>query len=80
MRNLSKNTSPVLIKRWGMIDTINACLLIISVLFLFDFKNQPALSYILVIAFSIWIISLIGKNIYLSKRNKDKPKDTIDKQ
>nr|WP_279390825.1 hypothetical protein [Mammaliicoccus sciuri] len=77
---MSKNTSPVLIKRWGMIDTINACLLIISVLFLFDFKNQPALSYILVIAFSIWIISLIGKNIYLSKRNKDKPKDTIDKQ
>ncbi|MDT0754529.1 hypothetical protein [Mammaliicoccus sciuri] len=80
MRNLSKNTSPVLIKRWGIIDTINACLLIISVLFLFDFKNQPALSYILVIAFSIWFISLIGKNIYLSKRNKDNPKDTIDKQ
>lgn len=77
---MSKNTSPVLIKRWGMIDTINACLLIISVLFLFGFKNQPALSYILVIAFSIWFISLIGKNIYLSKRNKDNPKDTIDKQ
>ncbi|PTI30635.1 hypothetical protein BU072_02775 [Mammaliicoccus vitulinus] len=71
---MSKNTTPILIKRWGMIDTINACLLIISILFLFDFKNQPALSYILIIAFTIWFISLVGKNIYLSKNRNDKEK------
>ncbi|WP_319024773.1 hypothetical protein [Mammaliicoccus lentus] len=70
MLYLSKNVTPTLIKRWGMIDTINACLLIISILFLFDFKNQPALSYILIIAFSIWVISLVGKNIYLSQTKK----------
>ncbi|GGI03370.1 MAG TPA: hypothetical protein DCO67_00615 [Staphylococcus sp.] len=75
---MSKNTTPILIKRWGMIDTINACLLIISILFLFDFKNQPALSYILIIAFTIWFISLVGKNIYLSKNRNDK--ETINKK
>ncbi|MGK9044437.1 hypothetical protein KXR93_05885 [Mammaliicoccus vitulinus] len=75
---MSKNTTPILIKRWGMIDTINACLLIISILFLFDFKNQPALSYILIIAFTIWFISLVGKNIYLSKNRNDK--ETIHKK
>ncbi|MFC7085922.1 hypothetical protein [Mammaliicoccus vitulinus] len=78
MQDLSKNTTPILIKRWGMIDTINACLLIISILFLFDFKNQPALSYILIIAFTIWFISLVGKNIYLSKNRNDK--ETINKK
>lgn len=75
---MSKDTTPILIKRWGMIDTINACLLIISILFLFDFKNQPALSFILIIAFSIWFISLVGKNIYLSKNRKNE--DTINKK
>ncbi|MBO3076339.1 hypothetical protein J5E42_02310 [Mammaliicoccus vitulinus] len=75
---MSKNTTPILIKRWGMIDTINACLLIISILFLFDFKNQPALSYILIIAFTIWFISLVGKNIYLSKNRNNK--ETINKK
>ncbi|WP_323703056.1 hypothetical protein [Mammaliicoccus sp. Dog046] len=68
---MSKKPTPILIKRWGAIDTINACLFIISILFLFDFKKQPALSYILIVAFSIWIISLIGKNIYLSKTKKE---------
>lgn len=71
---MNKENTPVLIKRWGMIDTINACLLIISILFLFDFKNQAALSYVLTITFSIWFISLIGKNIYLSKTKQNKEK------
>ncbi|MEB6202549.1 MULTISPECIES: hypothetical protein [Mammaliicoccus] len=75
---LSKDAKPTLIKRWGMIDTINACLLIISILFLFDFTNQPALSFILIIAFSIWFVSLVGKNIYLSKNRKNE--DTINKK
>ncbi|WP_229726463.1 hypothetical protein [Mammaliicoccus stepanovicii] len=76
---LTKSATPILIKRWGMIDTINACLLIISILFLFDFKNQPALSYILIVAFFIWLISLVGKNIYLSKTNKNKSTDNKNK-
>ncbi|HCN60269.1 Uncharacterised protein [Mammaliicoccus fleurettii] len=75
---MSKDAKPTLIKRWGMIDTINACLLIISILFLFDFTNQPALSFILIIAFSIWFVSLVGKNIYLSKNRKNE--DTINKK
>ncbi|MBO3063299.1 hypothetical protein [Mammaliicoccus sp. H-M34] len=75
---MSKDAKPTLIKRWGMIDTINACLLIISILFLFDFTNQPALSFILIIAFSIWFVSLVGKNIYLSKNHKNE--DTINKK
>ncbi|TDM03666.1 hypothetical protein [Macrococcus carouselicus] len=59
------------VKRWSMLDTINACLLITVCLFIIDFQNNATLSWIIIIAFGIWILTVIARNIYLSKfRNK----------
>jgi len=62
---------PLPVKRWSMLDTINTCLLIAVCLFVIDFQKNAVLSWVIIIAFGIWILTVIARNIYLSNlRNK----------
>ncbi|GGB00343.1 hypothetical protein ERX37_08280 [Macrococcus hajekii] len=58
------------VKRWSMLDTINTCLLIVVCLFVIDFQKNATLSWVIIIAFAIWIMTVIVRNLYLSKNRK----------
>lgn len=57
-------------KRWSFLDTINSCLFIYVLLFVVDFKHQFGFSLIIVLVFAVWIITVIARNIYLNKKQK----------
>lgn len=59
------------IKRWNFIDTVNLALLIVVVLFLIDFKNNAALTWVLIAVFIFWLITVILRNIFISRIEKD---------
>lgn len=59
------------LKRWTILDTLNASLLIVSILFLTDFKEQPVISWLLIGVFTLWAIFLIFRNIVISKAQND---------
>ncbi|UBH09152.1 hypothetical protein [Macrococcus armenti] len=61
-------------KRWTFIDTINLCLFIYVILFVIDFKNHSGLSFIIIAAFLIWVITVISKNIIITKNQKEQNK------
>lgn len=58
------------LKRWTFIDTINTCILIYVILFFKDINKNPTVTIVIFIAFTIWLITVIVKNIIISKQNK----------
>ncbi|MCG7331622.1 hypothetical protein [Salinicoccus roseus] len=63
------NNKPL--KRWTFLDTINAALLIVVLLFMLDFENNRAVSIILLAVFAFWITTVILRNVFISKIEKD---------
>lgn len=63
------NNKPL--KRWTFLDTINASLLIIVLLFMLDFENNATVTIILLAVFAFWIVTVILRNIFISKIEKD---------
>ncbi len=59
------------LKRWTFLDTINAALLIVVVLFMLDFQNNATVSWILLAVFAFWIVTVILRNVFISKVMKD---------
>ncbi|KAA1042441.1 hypothetical protein [Macrococcus equipercicus] len=64
------NRSPLPVKRWGVLDTINLCLMIFVCLFVVDFQHNPLISWLVIAAFGIWALTVLARNIYLSKYHK----------
>lgn len=59
------------LKRWTFLDTINAALLIVVVLFMLDFQNNATVSWILLAVFAFWIVTVIVRNVFITKVQKD---------
>lgn len=59
------------LKRWTFLDTINAALLIIVVLFMLDFQNNATVSWVLLAVFAFWIVTVIVRNVFISKVMND---------
>lgn len=67
---LPKQQLPV--KRWSFLDTINLCLMIVVCLFIIDFKHNALLSWVVILAFAVWLVTVIVRNIYLSKNKSQR--------
>lgn len=80
------------LKRWSFLDTLNASLLIVSILFLIDFEEQAIISWLLIGVFTLWAVFLIFRNVVITKAKNDpnhpmhstliqdeKPKDNLKK-
>lgn len=65
------NNNKFPLKRWTLIDTLNVCVLIYVILFFKDINKNPTLTIIIFIAIAIWLITVIVKNILISKQNKN---------
>lgn len=63
------------LKRWTFLDSINAALLIIVLLFMLDFENNATVSWILLAVFAFWITTVILRNVFITKvkNNPDHP-------
>lgn len=59
------------LRRWTFLDTINASLLIVSILFLINFQEQPVISWLLIAVFAMWAIFLIFRNVVISRAQND---------
>lgn len=59
------------IKRWSFIDSINLALFLVVILFFIDFENNAMLTWILLGVFLFWFITVIFRNIFISKIEKD---------
>ena len=59
------------LKRWTILDTLNASLLIVSILFLINFKEQPVISWLLIAVFTMWAGFLIFRNVVITKAQND---------
>ena len=59
------------LKRWTTLDTLNASLLIVSILFLINFEEQPLISWLLIAVFTMWAGFLIFRNVVISKAQND---------
>ena len=59
------------LKRWTFLDTINAALLIVVVLFMLDFQNNATVSWILLAVFAFWAVTVILRNVFITKVMKD---------
>ncbi len=59
------------LKRWNILDTINATLLIVVILYFIDFKNNATVSWIFVIVFAFWAITLIARNVMITRMKND---------
>ncbi|TDM12619.1 hypothetical protein [Macrococcus lamae] len=64
------NTPPLPVKRWSFLDTINLCLMIFVCLFVIDFTKNPMISWLVIVAFGIWILTVIARNLYISRHQK----------
>ena len=65
------NRTQLPVKRWSFLDTINLCLMIFVILFVIDFNNNAMISWLVITAFGIWILTVIARHVYIS-RNHDK--------
>lgn len=63
------------IKRWNFLDTVNLALFLVVILFFLDFNNNATVSYLLLGVFALWIVTLIFRNIFINKieKNPDHP-------
>ena len=59
------------LKRWTFLDSLNAVLFIVVVLFFLDFDNNNLMSWILLAVFAFWLITVILRNVMISKIEKD---------
>ncbi|CDZ99055.1 hypothetical protein BN1048_00174 [Jeotgalicoccus saudimassiliensis] len=59
------------LKRWTFLDSVNAILFIVVLLFLLDFQNEGLMSWILLAVFAFWLITVVIRNIMISKIVKD---------
>lgn len=59
------------LKRWTFLDSINAILFIVVVLFFLDFQNNSTMSFILLAVFAFWLLTVILRNVMISKVEKD---------
>ncbi len=59
------------LRRWTFLDTINASLLIVSILFLINFEEQALISWLLIAVFTMWAIFLIFRNVVITRAQKD---------
>ena len=67
----SKDNPTIPFKRWSVIDTINLTVLLLVALFLKDdIVQEPIMMWVLIIAFLLWIGSVIFRNYYISKLNE----------
>ncbi|WP_414044763.1 hypothetical protein ACMGE7_02915 [Macrococcus equi] len=64
------NNNKFPLKRWTFIDTLNTCVLIYVLLFFKDINKNPMLTIIIFIAIAIWVITVIVKNVIISKQDK----------
>ena len=68
----SKDNPTIPFKRWSIIDTINLTVLLLVALFLKDdIVQEPIMMWVLIIAFLLWIGSVIFRNYYISKLNEN---------
>lgn len=65
------NNNKFPLKRWTFIDTLNTCVLIYVLLFFKDINKNPTLTIVIFIAIAIWILTVIAKNIIISKQDKN---------
>lgn len=73
------NLVPKELKRWTILDTINATLLIIVFLFFLDFQNNALVSWIFVVVFAFWIVTVISRNIVISQIKEGKMENPYEK-
>ena len=67
----SKDNPTIPFKRWSITDTINLTVLLLVALFLKDdIVQEPIMMWVLIIAFLLWIGSVIFRNYYISKLNE----------
>lgn len=59
------------LKRWTFLDSLNAVLFIVVVLFFLDFDNNNLMSWILLAVFAFWLVTVILRNVMISKIEKD---------
>lgn len=59
------------LKRWTFLDSLNAILFIVVVLFFLDFENNNLMSWILLAVFLFWIVTVVLRNVMISKIEKD---------
>ncbi|HBV23812.1 MAG TPA: hypothetical protein DEB42_08530 [Jeotgalicoccus sp.] len=59
------------LKRWTFLDSLNAILFIVVVLFFLDFDNNNLMSWILLAVFAFWLVTVILRNVMISKIEKD---------
>lgn len=59
------------LKRWTFLDTLNGILFVVVVLFFLDFQNNSTMSWILLAVFLFWLITVILRNVMISKIEKD---------
>src|SRR5699024_373788 len=59
------------LKRWTFLDTLNAILFVVVVLFFLDFQNNSTMSWILLAVFLFWLITVILRYVMISKIEKD---------
>lgn len=59
------------LKRWTFLDSLNAIMFIVVVLFFLDFDNNNLMSWILLAVFAFWLITVILRNVMISKIEKD---------
>ncbi|MDK6863658.1 MULTISPECIES: hypothetical protein [Nosocomiicoccus] len=67
------------LKRWTILDTINATLLIVVFLYVLDFQNNALVSWIFVIVFAFWMVTVISRNIIISRIRDGKMEDPTKK-
>lgn len=59
------------LKRWTFLDSLNAILFIVVVLFFLDFDNNNLMSWILLAVFAFWLVTVALRNVMISKIEKD---------
>src|SRR5699024_12402713 len=59
------------LKRWTFLDTLNGILFVVVVLFFLEFQNNSTMSWILLAVFLFWLITVILRNVMISKIEKD---------
>ncbi|MGO1922833.1 MAG: hypothetical protein ACTH14_03280 [Jeotgalicoccus sp.] len=59
------------LKRWTFLDSLNAILFIVVVLFFLDFDNNNLMSWILLAVFAFWLVTVVLRNVMISKIEKD---------
>ncbi|MBF0753006.1 MULTISPECIES: hypothetical protein [Jeotgalicoccus] len=59
------------LKRWTFLDSLNAILFIVVVLFFLDFENNNLMSWILLAVFLFWLVTVVLRNVMISKIEKD---------